>query len=97
MSGDEQGEWAVLDELLGMEALADKPVDGEGIGRLAFYGRCSTEDNQDPKTSLAWQMGEASRFVEPLGVRSSSSTSTLASRVRCLGSGGTRPVGSCMR
>jgi DNA invertase Pin-like site-specific DNA recombinase len=50
-----------------MEALADKPVEGEGIGRLAFYGRCSTEDNQDPKTSLAWQMGEASRFVAPLG------------------------------
>jgi DNA invertase Pin-like site-specific DNA recombinase len=67
LSGDRQGEWAVLDELLGMEALADKPVVGEGIGRLVFYGRCSTEDNQDPKTSLAWQMGEASRFVEPLG------------------------------
>ncbi|WP_132210328.1 recombinase family protein [Kribbella steppae] len=67
MSGDELGEWTVLDELLGLEALADKPLDGGGIGRLAFYGRCSTEDNQDPKTSLGWQMGEASRFVEPLG------------------------------
>lgn len=59
-------EWATLDELLGMEALADQP-DGGGIGRLAFYGRCSTEDNQDPATSKAWQLGEAERFVEPLG------------------------------
>ncbi|TCC33229.1 recombinase family protein [Kribbella speibonae] len=49
-----------------MEALADQP-EGGGIGRLAFYGRCSTEDNQDPATSKAWQLGEAERFVEPLG------------------------------
>ncbi|MEV0799923.1 recombinase family protein [Kribbella sp. NPDC050281] len=67
MSDDGRDEWATLDELLGMEALADKPVGGEGIGRLAFYGRCSTEDNQDPRTSKAWQVGEATRFVEPLG------------------------------
>ncbi|WP_410790969.1 recombinase family protein [Kribbella sp. C-35] len=60
-------EWATLDELLGMEALADRPVDGGGIGRLAFYGRCSTEDNQDPATSKAWQLAEAERFVGPLG------------------------------
>lgn len=60
-------EWATLDELLGMEALADQPRDEGGIGRLAFYGRCSTEDNQDPATSKAWQLGEAERFVEPLG------------------------------
>lgn len=59
-------EWATLDELLGMEALADQS-DGGGIGRLAFYGRCSTEDNQDPATPKAWQLGEAQRFVEPLG------------------------------
>lgn len=37
------------------------------IGRLAFYGRCSTEDNQDPETSLGWQVGNARKFVEPLG------------------------------
>ncbi|MEV0284917.1 hypothetical protein AB0H36_12470 [Kribbella sp. NPDC050820] len=67
MIGDRQDEWATLDELLGMEALAARPVGGDGIGRLAFYGRCSTEDNQDPKSSLAWQLGEAARFVEPLG------------------------------
>ncbi|MDX6283000.1 MAG: hypothetical protein QOH03_4071 [Kribbellaceae bacterium] len=65
MSGD--GAWATLDDLLGMEALAADPGGAGGVGKLAFYGRCSTEDNQDPATSKAWQMGEAARFVEPLG------------------------------
>jgi hypothetical protein len=63
LSGDEIDRWSTLDDLLGMEALAETPVSGEGIGRLAFYGRCSTEDNQDPRTSKAWQVGEAERFV----------------------------------
>ncbi|WP_327635121.1 recombinase family protein [Kribbella sp. NBC_00482] len=67
MSESGLDEWATLDELLGMEALAAQPTVGDGIGRLAFYGRCSTEDNQDPATSKAWQMGEAARFVEPMG------------------------------
>lgn len=67
MSDVSSDEWAVLDELLGLEALAKQPAGGNGIGRLAFYGRCSTEDNQDPATSKAWQLGEAERFVEPLG------------------------------
>jgi DNA invertase Pin-like site-specific DNA recombinase len=58
--------WATLDELLGTEA-ADATGAAGGIGRLAFYGRCSTEDNQDPRTSLSWQRGEAERFVAPLG------------------------------
>ena len=66
MSDDGIDPWATLDELLGTEALADHPTNGD-VGRLAFYGRCSTEDNQDPKTSKAWQLGEATRFVEPLG------------------------------
>ncbi|WP_051581527.1 hypothetical protein [Pseudonocardia acaciae] len=34
---------------------------------MAFDGRCSTEDNQDPETSLGWQLGNARKFVEPLG------------------------------
>lgn len=58
--------WATLDDLLGVEPVAE--VD-EGIGALAFYGRCSTEDNQDPETSLGWQLGNARKFVEPLGGR----------------------------
>jgi DNA invertase Pin-like site-specific DNA recombinase len=58
--------WATLDDLWGVEPVAE--VD-EGIGGLAFYGRCSTEDNQDPETSLGWQLGNARKFVEPLGGR----------------------------
>lgn len=57
-------EWAALDELLGVEVT---PVPDEGLGPIAFYGRCSTEDNQDPKTSRGWQLGNARKFVEPLG------------------------------
>ena len=56
--------WATLDELLGIEIAA--PVE-QGIGPVAFYGRCSTEDNQDPTTSLGWQLGNARKFIEPLG------------------------------
>lgn len=26
----------------------------DGIGPCGFYGRCSTEDNQDPETSHGW-------------------------------------------
>lgn len=56
--------WSTLDEILGVEPVAEVE---EGIGRVAFYGRCSTEDNQDPETSLGWQRSNATKFVEPLG------------------------------
>lgn len=56
--------WATLDDLLGVEAV--EAVD-EGIGLVAVYGRCSTEDNQDPKTSRGWQFGNARKFIEPIG------------------------------
>ncbi|CCH33022.1 recombinase family protein [Actinosynnema sp. NPDC047251] len=56
--------WATLDELLGIE-VADTVEDG--IGTMAGYGRCSTEDNQDPQTSRGWQFGNARKFVEPFG------------------------------
>ncbi|MEV6228104.1 recombinase family protein [Saccharopolyspora shandongensis] len=55
--------WAELDALLGIDVV---DLDGS-IGPLAFYGRCSTEDNQDPETSWGWQVGAARAFVEPLG------------------------------
>jgi DNA invertase Pin-like site-specific DNA recombinase len=61
---EQTNEWAVLDELLGLEAT---PTLESGLGALAFYGRCSTEDNQDPQTSRAWQLGNARKFVGPLG------------------------------
>jgi DNA invertase Pin-like site-specific DNA recombinase len=56
--------WTTLDDILGLE-VAD--VADDGIGTLAAYGRCSTEDNQDPETSRGWQVGNARKFVEPLG------------------------------
>ncbi|MPY77164.1 MAG: recombinase family protein [Actinophytocola sp.] len=55
--------WATLDDLWGVD-VADAP--DEGIGAVAFYGRCSTEDNQDPETSRGWQLSNAQKFVEPL-------------------------------
>ncbi|WIX92610.1 recombinase family protein [Amycolatopsis sp. DG1A-15b] len=66
MSAEISDPWSKLDEILGL-AVAE-PVD-EGIGALAVYGRCSTEDNQDPETSRGWQFGNARKFVEPLGGR----------------------------
>jgi DNA invertase Pin-like site-specific DNA recombinase len=56
--------WTTLDGLWGVEAVS---MLDDGIGPLAFSGRCSTEDNQDPETSRAWQFGNAHKFVEPLG------------------------------
>jgi hypothetical protein len=56
--------WAILDELLGIEVAR---VAGDDAWLAAFYGRCSTEDNQNPRTSRAWQFGNAQKFVEPLG------------------------------
>lgn len=56
--------WTTLDELLGVEPVQ---ASDEGIGPVAFYGRCSTEDNQDPETSHGWQLSNAQKFVEPLG------------------------------
>jgi len=34
---------------------------------LAFYGRCSTEDQQDPESSRTWQLSRARALVEPRG------------------------------
>jgi DNA invertase Pin-like site-specific DNA recombinase len=62
---DTANPWATLDNLLGIEIAAVDP--GQGIGAVAFYGRCSTEDNQDPKTSRDWQLSNATKFVAPFG------------------------------
>ncbi|MGF1431542.1 recombinase family protein [Kitasatospora sp. LaBMicrA B282] len=35
--------------------------------RFAFCGRVSTEDNQDPEASRAWQLTRATTLIEPLG------------------------------
>jgi hypothetical protein len=36
---------------------------------LAFWGRVSTEDNQDPESSRGWQLTRARALVEPHGGR----------------------------
>jgi site-specific DNA recombinase len=35
--------------------------------RLAFYGRVSTEDQQDPESSRNWQLARARQLIEPAG------------------------------
>jgi site-specific DNA recombinase len=35
--------------------------------RLAFYGRVSTEDQQDPVSSRAWQLHRSQQLIEPHG------------------------------
>jgi site-specific DNA recombinase len=35
--------------------------------RFAFLGRVSTEDQQDPESSRAWQLNRARALVEPHG------------------------------
>ncbi len=35
--------------------------------RFAFYGRVSTEDNQDPEASRNWQLTRANALIEPRG------------------------------
>ena len=35
--------------------------------RFAFYGRVSTEDQQDPTSSRAWQISRAEQLVSPHG------------------------------
>jgi len=45
--------WQVLPRRLGL--------------RFAFYGRVSTEDQQDPESSRAWQLSRARALIEPHG------------------------------
>lgn len=37
--------------------------------RFAFYGRVSTEDNQDPQASRNWQRSRAQTLIEPASGR----------------------------
>src|ERR671921_838837 len=36
-------------------------------GNFAFYGRVSTEDNQDPESSRNWQLSLARTLITPRG------------------------------
>ncbi|MEV1286170.1 recombinase family protein [Micromonospora sp. NPDC049679] len=42
-------------------AFDDQPL------RFAFYGRVSTEDQQDPEASRAWQLSRSRALIEPVG------------------------------
>ncbi|MFG3618939.1 hypothetical protein [Nocardia sp. NPDC047654] len=55
----------MLDELLG---LVPETAESAADQRFAFYGRCSTEDNQDPETSYRWQRGNAEKFVSEASI-----------------------------
>lgn len=35
--------------------------------RFAFYGRVSTEDQQDPESSKGWQLARSQALIEPHG------------------------------
>jgi DNA invertase Pin-like site-specific DNA recombinase len=46
-----------------------QPEAGPATTRFAFYGRVSTEDNQDPESSLHWQQSLANNLIAPRGGR----------------------------
>ncbi|MEU2253362.1 hypothetical protein [Nocardia xishanensis] len=77
---------AVLDELLG---LAPETVEPSPDQRFAFYGRCSTEDNQDPETSYRWQRGNTEKFVAEGAIVEDYFDS--ANRARCHGIAAPKP------
>ena len=39
------------------------------MSRFAFYGRVSTEDQQDPAASRGWQISRAEALIVPSGGR----------------------------
>ncbi len=39
----------------------------ERVIRFAFYGRVSTEDQQDPASSKQWQLHRSKQLIEPAG------------------------------
>ena len=43
------------------------PAGPGSTARFAFAGRCSTEDNQDPDSSRAWQLSRATTLIQPFG------------------------------
>lgn len=48
---------------------ADPPPHELGMSRpaFAFYGRVSSEDQQDPESSRIWQLNRANALVKPRG------------------------------
>jgi site-specific DNA recombinase len=46
---------------------ADQTAAETQMLKLAFYGRVSTEDQQDPESSRAWQLHRSQQLIEPHG------------------------------
>jgi DNA invertase Pin-like site-specific DNA recombinase len=61
MAGTDEARWAEFYARKNVE-LVVAPSPTAGL-RFAFYGRCSTEDNQDPATSRAWQLKAAQSLL----------------------------------
>jgi site-specific DNA recombinase len=47
--------------------MSHPPLADTGGMLFAFLGRVSTEDQQDPESSRAWQFGRAKALIEPCG------------------------------
>ena len=54
-------EWTNKNRSSIVRTLAPQPL------RFAFYGRVSTEDQQDPEASRAWQLSRSRALIEPAG------------------------------
>ena len=74
------------------ELTADRPAAETQMLKLAFYGRVSTEDQQDPDSSRAWQLHRSLQLIQPYGGSSLPNTSTVARAARCHGNGALRPA-----
>lgn len=61
MAATDNARWAEYFARKNVE-LTVAPAPAAGL-RFAFYGRCSTEDNQDPATSRAWQLKAAKSLL----------------------------------
>ena len=51
----------------GMNQTQTTDVSTDAARPFAFAGRCSTEDNQDPDSSRAWQLSRAEALIKPHG------------------------------
>ena len=53
-------EWIAATVPLGIPAMDVAPI---GSLRFLFYGRASTQEHQDPRTSRAWRLDISRRFT----------------------------------
>jgi site-specific DNA recombinase len=49
--------------------MADQAAAEAAMLRFAFYGRVSTEDQQDPESSRSWQLHRSQQLIAPSGGR----------------------------